>query len=333
MKAIVCTKWGSPDVLELQQVEKPLPKDNEVLIRIHATTVTAGDCELRALRFPPMMKLLARMGFGIRGPRRNVLGQELAGEIETVGKEVRRLKEGDQVFAHTGFSMGAYAEYKCLPEESDGSEGVLAIKPDNMIHQQAAAVPLGGLEALHYLRLANLKNGERLLINGAGGSIGTIAIQLAKYYGAEVTAVDSTGKLDMLHSIGADHVIDYKQEDFTKDGETYDAIFDVVGKSPFPRSERSLTQKGRYLTSNPPTSQMFRPQAGSSRDGREIFGGNVIYRPEGLIYLKELIEEGKIQTVIDRTYPLDQIVEAHRYVEKGGKLGNVVVTVAADGNS
>jgi NADPH:quinone reductase-like Zn-dependent oxidoreductase len=333
MKAIVCTKWGPPDVLELQEVEKPSPKGDEVLIRVYATTVTAGDCELRGLKSPPMMQLLMRIGFGFRGPRMRILGQELAGEIERVGNDVKLFREGDQVFAHTGIGMGAYAEYKCLPEDSDGTEGVMAIKPAKMTYGEAAAVPLGGLEALYYLRRGKLQSGEKLLINGAGGSIGTIAIQIAKYFGAEVTAVDSTGKLDMLRSIGADHVIDYTQEDFTTSGQTYDVIFDVVGKSPFSRSEGSLTQNGRYLTSNPPTSQMFRGQRTSSKSSREVIGGNASYSSEGLYFLRERIEAGDIKSVIDRSYPLEQMPEAHRYVEKGGKKGNVVITVEQNRNT
>jgi NADPH:quinone reductase-like Zn-dependent oxidoreductase len=327
MKAIVCTRWGPPDVLELKEVEKPAPKDNEVLIRIHATTVTAGDCELRGLKFPPRLQLLMRIGFGFRGPRRKILGQEFAGEIESVGIDVKFINEGDQVFAHTGFGMGAYAEYISLPEESEGAEGVLGIKPVNMTYEEAAAVPLGGLEALHYIRKANIQSGQKVLINGAGGSIGTIAIQLAKHFGSEVTAVDSTGKLDMLRSIGADQVIDYTKEDFTKSGETYDVIFDVVGKSPFSRSETSIKQNGTYLSANPGPSLRVQDRRTSSRNIRIVIGGNVSYRLEDLMYLKELIEVGKIKSVIDRRYPLEQIVEAHRYVETGGKKGNVVITV------
>jgi NADPH:quinone reductase-like Zn-dependent oxidoreductase len=327
MKAIVCTKWGSPDVLELREVEKPIPKDNEVLIRIYATTVTAGDCELRGLKQPLMLQVLMRIGFGLRGPRRKILGQELAGEIESVGKDVRLFKEGDQVFAHTGFGMGAYAEYICLAEQPEGIEGLLAIRPANMTYEEAAAVPLGGLEALHHLRRANIQSGEELLINGAGGSIGTIAIQLAKYFGAEVTAVDSTGKLDMLRSIGADQVIDYTQEDFTESGETYDVIFDVVGKSSFSGCIGSLRQNGRYLSANPGPSQMLRGRRTSSRGSKKAIVGNVTYGPEDLGFLKELIEAGKIKTVIDRSYPLEEMAEAHRYVEKGGKKGNVVISV------
>jgi len=322
MKAIVCTKWGSPDVLDLREVEEPIPKDNEVLIRTYATTVTAGDCELRNLKYPLGLQLLMRIGFGFRGPRRKILGQELAGEIEAVGEDVKLFKEGDQVFAHTGFGMGAYAEYICLPEE-----GVVAIKPANMTYEEAAAVPLGGLEALHYLTKGNVQSGQKVLINGAGGSIGTIAMQLAEYFGAEVTGVDSTGKLDMLRSIGADQVIDYTQDDFTKSGQTYDVIFDVVGKSSFSRSIRSLKQNGRYLSANPGLSQMVGGRRTSRRGSKRAIVGTASYKTEDLTFLKELIEAGKIKSVIDRTYPLEQIPEAHRYVEKGGKKGNVVITV------
>ena len=230
MKAIVCTKYGPPDVLQLKEVEKPTPKDNEVLIRIYATTVTAGDCELRGLKFPLLLQTLMRVGFGFRRPRRRILGQELAGEIEAVGKDVKRFKKGDQVLDGPVYVLGAYAEYTCLPED-----GVLAIKPSNMTYEEAAPLAVGGLEAVYFLKRGNIQSGQKVLINGAGGSIGTYAIQLARYFGANVTAVDSTGKLDMLLSIGADRVIDYTHEDFTKSGETYDVIFDVIGKSSFSR--------------------------------------------------------------------------------------------------
>jgi NADPH:quinone reductase-like Zn-dependent oxidoreductase len=322
MKAIVCTKYGPPDVLQLKEVEKPTPKDNEILVRIYATTVFAGDCEMRGLKFPILLRLLMRIGFGIRGPRKKILGQELAGEIEAVGKDVKRFKKGDQVFGTPGFGLGANAEYKCLPED-----GLVAIKPANMTYEEAAAVPVGGLEALHYLRKGNIQSGQKVLINGAGGSIGTYAVQLAKYFGAEVTGVDSTGKLDMLRSIGADQVIDYTQEDFTKSGETYDVIFDVVGKSSFSHSERSLKGKGIYLSANPGVSQMLRgPRTSKIGSKKAIFGGT-IYRTEDLVFLKDLIEAGNIKSVIDRRYPLEQTAEAHRYVETGHKKGHVVITV------
>ncbi|MHA2231362.1 MAG: NAD(P)-dependent alcohol dehydrogenase [Candidatus Hodarchaeales archaeon] len=326
MKAIVWTKYGPPDVLKLTEVEKPTPKDNEVLVRIYATTVTAGDCEMRSLKFHFLLRLPMRLYVGFRKPKRvTILGQELAGEVEAVGKDVTLFQKGDQVFAATDFSLGTYAEYKCLPEEP--KEGVVAIKPANMTYEEAAAVPVGGLNALHFLRKGNIQSGHKVLINGAGGSIGTIAIQLAKYFGAEVTGVDSTGKLDMLRSIGADQVIDYTQEDFTKSGELYDVIFDVVGKAPFSGCMRSLKKNGIYLLGNPTLSRMVRGRWASMRSSKKVIGGTVSYKTEELIFLKELIEAGKIKAAIDRRYPLEQMAKAHRYVETGHKKGNVVVTV------
>jgi NADPH:quinone reductase-like Zn-dependent oxidoreductase len=326
MKAIVWTEYGPPDVLQLQEVEKPTPKEDEVLIRIYASTVTAGDCEARRLKFPLGLGIGVRLYVGLRKPERvTILGQELAGEIEAVGKDVELFKVGDQVFAATGFGFGGYAEYTCMPEEPE--MGVLATKPTNMTYEAAAAVPVGGLEALHFLRKANIQGGTKVLINGAGGSIGTIAIQLAKYYGAEVTAVDSTGKLDMLRSIGADHVIDYTQEDFTRSGETYDVILDVVGKSPFSRSIRSLSEDGFYLLANPGLSHMVRGRWTSMTSDKRVIMGAASHKTADLLFLKELIEAGKLKTVIDRRYPLEQTAEAHRYVETGQKAGNVVITV------
>ena len=290
-------------------------------------TAFAGDCELRGLKFPFGLQLLMRIGFGIRGPRKKILGQEFAGEIESVGKDVKLFKEGDQVFGTAGFNMGAYAEYKCLPEEPKGMDGLLAIKPTNMTYEEAAAVPVGGLEALHYLRPGNIQSGQKVLINGAGGTIGTYAVQLAKYFEAEVTAVDSAEKLNMLRSIGADHVIDYTKEDFTKNGKTYDVIFDVVGKTSFSGSESSLNKKGTYLSANPSPSQMFRPSRTSKTGSKKAILGGTIQKTEDLIFLRELIEAGKIKAVIDRRYSLEQMAEAHRYVETGQKTGSVVITV------
>jgi NADPH:quinone reductase-like Zn-dependent oxidoreductase len=329
MKAIVWTKYGPPEGLELREVEKPTPKTDEVLIKVHATTVTAGDCEARRLEFPLGLGFAIRLYAGlIRPVRVTILGQELAGEIESVGKDVKLFKEGDQVFASTGFGFGAYAEYKCLPERPD--MGVLALKPVNMTYEEAAAVPVGGLEALHFLRQGDLQSGRKVLINGAGGSIGTIGVQLAKYYGAEVTAVDSSAKLDMLRSIGADHVIDYTQEDFTKRGETYDVIFDVVGKAPFSGSMRSLSKNGVYLLGNPRLSLIVRGRWTSMTSSKRVISGAASHKTADLLFLKELIESGKLRTVIDRRYPLEQMAEAHRYVEGGGKKGNVVITVTPD---
>lgn len=241
-----------------------------------------------------------------------------------MGKDVKQFKKGDQVFALTGFRLGAYAEYDCLPEKA-----LIASKPSNMTYEEAAAVPLGGLHALHFLRKANIQNGKKVLIIGAGGSIGTFAVQLAKSFRAEVTGVDSTGKLDMLRSIGADQVIDYTNEDFTKNGETYDVIFDVVGKSSFSGCIRSLKENGFYLLGNPGLSQQFRA-LWTSRSGKKVIGGTVSYKTEDLIFIKEIIEAGKIRSVIDRRYPLEQIAEAHTYVDTGQKTGNVVITVGHD---
>jgi NADPH:quinone reductase-like Zn-dependent oxidoreductase len=327
MKAIVWTKYGPPDVLQLKEVEKPTPKDNEVLIRIYATTVTAGDCEQRSLKLPIWYRLPMRAYVGLKRPKRiTILGMDLAGEIESVGKDVKLFHEGDQVFAATGFvGMGACAEYICLPEES--KEGALAKKPANMTYEKAACVPNGGLEALCFIRQGNIQKGQKVLINGAGGTIGPFAVQLAKYFGVEVTGVDSTGKLDMLRAIGADLVIDYTQKDFTKSGETYDFILDVVSKSSFSGSVRSLKENGRYLIANPGLFHMVRGRWTSMTSSKKVIGGNASYKTEDLIFLKELIEAGKIKAVIDRRYPLEQAAEAHRYVETGQKKGQVVITV------
>jgi NADPH:quinone reductase-like Zn-dependent oxidoreductase len=330
MKAILWTAYGPPDVLQLGEVEKPSPRENEVLIRIRATTAFAGDCEMRSLKIPVLYRLPMRLYVGLRRPKRiTILGQELAGEVESVGKDVKRFREGDPVFGTTGFQLGAYAEYICLPEGPEA--GALAIKPSNLSFAQAAAVPVGGLEALYFLRQANIQRGQRVLINGAGGSIGTIAVQLARDLGAEVTAVDGTGKLEMLRSIGADHVIDYSREDFTRRGQVYDVIFDVVGKSPFSGSLHSLKQEGIYLLGNAGLSQMLRGSWASRKGGRKVILGTASHKVEDLVSLKELIEAGRIHPVIDRSYPLEKMAEAHAYVDKGEKKGNVVITVDREG--
>ena len=326
MKAIVWTKYGPPDGLELREVEKPAPKDNEVLVRVHASTVTAGDIQLRGLKLPILLWLPARLFLGLMRPTRiKVLGQELAGQIVEVGKDVTRFGKGDQIFAWAGFRLGAYAEYICLREK-----GVLAIKPSNITYEEAATLPVGGLEAVHLMRRGNIQAGQNVLVYGAGGSIGTFAIQLAKYFGADVTGVDSTEKLDMLRSIGADHVIDYRREDFTKSGKTYDVIFDVIGKSSFSRSVKALTQNGRYLLGNPRLSHMVRGRWTPWRTGKKVIFGAARAASEiaeDLNFLKELLEAGKIRPVIDRCYPLEQTAEAHRYVETGRKKGNVIITL------
>jgi NADPH:quinone reductase-like Zn-dependent oxidoreductase len=324
---MIWTAYGPSGVLQLQEIEKPTPKDNEVLIRIHATTVTAGDCEQRGLKLPFWLALPMRLYVGLIRPKRiTILGMELAGTVEAVGNTVTRFQVGDHVFAATGFAdMGTNTEYICLPEDPD--DGALAHKPTNMTFEEAAPVPVGGLEALHFLRQANIQHGQNVLINGAGGTIGTFAVQLAKYYGADVTGVDSTGKLEMLQSIGADHVIDYTQEDFTQRGVTYDVIFDVVGKSAFSRSVRSLNPYGCYLLANPGLAQMIRAKWTSKTTNKKVIVGAASGTTDDLLFLKELIEAGTIQSVIDRTYTLEQIPVAHRYIETGQKLGHVVITI------
>lgn len=326
MKAIVWTKYGPPDVLQLQEVAKPTPTDTQILIKIHAATVLSADSDLRGLKVHLALRLPLRLILGLRKPRIPVLGQELAGEIEAVGKDVTRFRVGDQVFAWTGLRLGAYAEYTCLPEKA-----VVAIKPSTMTYAEAATLAVGGLEAAKFLGKGSVQSGQKVLINGAGGSIGTFAIQIAKYFGADVTGVDSTEKLDMMRSIGADQVIDYTQEDFTKSGKTYDIIFDVIGKSSFPRSIKALTQNGRYLLGNPRLFQRLRGRWASTRSTRQVISWTSRTASEireDINFLKELIEAGKIKSVIDRTYPLEQTAEAHRYVDAGHKKGNVVISVA-----
>jgi NADPH:quinone reductase-like Zn-dependent oxidoreductase len=325
MKAIIWPKYGSPDVLEFREVETPAPDDDEVLIRIVAATVFAGDCEMRRFDFPVSFWLPLRLLFGLRKPKKRVqiLGQELAGEIEAVGKNVTQFKKGDQVFAALE-KPGAYAEYSCL-----GDKSAMTTKPANMSYEEAATVPVGGLNALHFVRKGNIQAGQEVLVNGAAGSIGTFAVQIAKSFGARVTAVDSTRKLDMLRSIGADKVIDYTQEDFTRNGKTYDVIIDVVGKSPYSRTVRSLKPNGRYVLGNPRFSGFFKGLWTSVTSSKKVTAALTAYRTENLVFLKELIESRKIKTVIDRRYPLQQVADAHRYVETGQKTGHVVIAVGA----
>ena len=321
MKAIVCTKYGPPEVLQLQEVEKPIAKDNEVMIRIYTTTVTSSDVRIRSFTYPPGFWLLGRLMFGFRKPRKTIPGDEFAGMVESVGKDVKLFKEGDQVFGmSTSFGLGGgNAEYKCAAEDKG-----LALKPSNATYEEAAAVPFGGMTALGFLKKANIRSGQRVLIYGASGSVGTYAVQIAKHFGAEVTGVCSTANLEMVKSLGADKVIDYTKEDFTQSGQVYDVIFDAVLKTSFSRCKNSLKQRGNYLTVDWPLLQaLWASMTGSKK---VVFGlGST--KTEDLVFLKELIEIGKLKSVIDRTYPMEQIVEAHRYVDKGHKKGNVVITV------
>jgi len=301
MKAVVCTKYGPADGLELKVVDKPSPKANEVLIKVHAATVTAGDVVLRSLTFAPLFWLPVRTVLGLP-PRKTILGHELAGEVESVGREVGRFRKGDKVFGTTtGLRVGSYAEYVCLPEDA-----VLALKPANVTFEEAAAVPVGGLTALHFLRKGYIQSGQRALIYGASGSVGSFAVQLAKHFGAEVTAVCSARNLEWVKSLGADEVIDYTAEDFTERGALYDVIFDAVGKVSESDSRKALAPNGAFVTT----------KRGIAKESTE-----------DLVFLKALIESGQVTTVIDRRYPLEQIAEAHRHVESGHKKGNVIITV------
>lgn len=309
MQAVICTKYGPPEVLQIKEVEKPFTKPNEVLVKILATTVHIGDTKIRRLEpglgpvkdffFKPLMRVIV----GFTGPRKKILGMELSGEIEAVGEDVTKFKAGDQVFASTEFIFGAYAQYCCIPEN-----GILAIKPVNMTHEEAAPVSNGGITALIHLRKANIKAGQKVLIYGASGSVGTYAIQIAKFYGAEVTAVCSSPNFDLVKSLGADKVIDYIREDFTKNGETYDVIYDAVGKIKHSKTKKSLSKSGIYLN----------VMAAS---------GNIKLNVKDLYTLKKLCEANKLRTVIDKIYPMKEIIEAHRYVDKGHKKGNVVITI------
>lgn len=328
MKYVEWTKYGPPHVLRISNKEKVLPKDDELLIKIQATTVTAGDCEVRSLKFPLLFKLMIRLVIGLFKPNGKVLGQEFSGIIEAVGKNVSLFKVGDHVFGSTGFTMGTYSQYLCIKEKP--KSGSIALKPVNMSFDEATTIPIGGMEAIHFLKKVDLQEGQKILVNGAGGSIGTLVIQLANYFGAIVTAVDSEEKLEFLASVGANKTIDYKKEDFTKNSETYDVIFDVVGKSNFLGSIESLRSKGTYLIANPSSKQKKLGKRMNRLGDKKVYFDSANQALEDLLYLKHMIEEGHLTTYIDKTFSLKDIVESHKYVESGHKKGNVVITMDHD---
>jgi NADPH:quinone reductase-like Zn-dependent oxidoreductase len=330
MKAVVYTEYGSPDVLHVKEVAKPALNDNEVLVRVQAAPVNFGDLLARNFKsvsprqfsMPIFFWLPARLAFGFRKPTKNILGSEFAGEVEAVGAAVTRFKPGDQVFGYRGQSMGAYAEYLCMPEG-----GMLALKPANMTFEEAATVPYGALTALSLLKKVNLQRGQKVLINGASGGIGSAAVQLAKYFGAEVTGVCGTPRLEFVKALGADKVIDYTREDFTRNGEAYDLIFDILGKSSLARGKRSLKPDGRYLFASFKMKHLVQMLWTKIAGSRKVICALSSEKTEDLTFIKELIEAGQYRAIIDKCYPLERAAEAHRYVESGCKAGSVVITM------
>lgn len=330
MKAIVYTEYGTPDVLHLKEVERPTPKDNELLIKVHAVSVNIGDIWARNFKamspskfsMPFLFWLPARMSFGFSKPKVSILGNEFAGQVESVGKNVTSFKPGDQVFGYRGQSLGANAEYICMPEN-----GLVTTKPSNLTYEEAAVLPYGTLTALNLLRKVNIQPGQKVLINGASGGIGSAAVQFAKYFGAEVSGVCGTPRLEFVKSLGADKVIDYTKEDFTKNGETYDLIFDIMNKSSFAKCKNSLKENGIYLLASFKMKQVFQMLLTSLTGGKKVICALSSEKPADLAFIKELIEAGKIKSIIDKRYPLDGLAEAHQYVESGNKKGNVVIKV------
>jgi NADPH:quinone reductase-like Zn-dependent oxidoreductase len=326
MKAVVYEKYGPPDVLQLKEVEKPRPKENEVLIKTRATTVSSADWRVRSLDVPVGFGLISRLVLGVRTPRQPILGTELAGEIEAIGKDVRKFKVGDQVFAFSGVGLGCHAEYKCMPED-----GAVALKPPNLTFEEAAAISFGGTTAVDFFRRGNLRSGERVLVNGASGAVGTAAVQLARHFGADVTGVCGTENMELVRSLGAAHVIDYTQEDFARNDETYDVIVDTAGTASFSRCKDSLRKGGRLLKILGGLPDMLWIPWVSLTSSKKIIAGPASERAEDLRFLAKLAEAGEFRPVIDRRYPFEQIVEAHRYVDTGHKKGSVVITLAHNG--
>lgn len=323
MKAVICTAYGPPEVLQISEIEKPIPKDNQVLVKVLATSVTAADYRVRSFNVPPSLWLPARLALGLRKPRKPILGMELSGVIETMGTNASRFKEGDKVFAASLQSFGAYAEYICLDEN-----GPIALKPSNLSFEEAAAIPIGARTALHYLKnLGEIKPRQKVLIYGASGSVGTYVVQLAKYFDAEVTAVCSADNLELVKSLGADKLIDYTKSDFTQNFETYDIIFITVDKCPYSACKKALRKSGAYLNIGRPLPSFQMIWTSLTTGIKVVVGKNAPESKEALIALKQIIERGHLKAVIDRNYSIDQIVEAHRYADQGHKKGNVVITV------
>ena len=323
MKAILCMRYGPPEILQLREIEKPVPNDNEILIKVRATTVTVADVRVRSFTVPSSVWLPARLALGLRRPRKKILGMELAGEVEAVGKDVTRFKKGDEVFAATLKTFGAYAAYKCLPEDDP-----IAIKPVNLTFEEAAALPIGARTALHFLKKGNIRKGQKVLIYGASGSVGTYAVQLANYFGAEVTGVCSAKNLELVKSLGAGKVIDYTEQNFTRRLEKYDMIFLAVDKFPFSTCSKTLNNDGVYLNVTDPIMSLHQLWISLTSKKKIIMSGSVPEKAEYLVILKDLVEEGKLNPVVDKKYKFEQMVEAHRYVDKGHKKGNVVITVS-----
>jgi NADPH:quinone reductase-like Zn-dependent oxidoreductase len=323
VKAIVYTQYGSAEVLQLKELEKPVPLDNEVLIKVRAAEATKADCEMRSFRFAvKWFWLPLRIVMGLRRPKRQVLGGYFAGEVESVGKDVTKFTKGDQVFGATQLRLGAYGEYVCLP-----ADYTIVTKPGNMNFEEAAAVPLGGLNALHFMRKANIQHGEKVLINGAGGSIGSFGVQIARAMGAEVTAVDSAIKEEMLRRLGVEHFVDYAREDFTASGQTYDVIFDIVAGSSYSGCIKALKPGGRYLMANPRLSGMLRSVVTSLFTDKNVIFAFAGEKEIELVALREMIEAGGIRSCVDKVYPLAEAAEAHRRVETEQRLGIVVISM------
>lgn len=323
MRAIIYEKYGPPDVLRLREIDKPAPKPGEILIRIHATSVTSGDWRARSLNMPPGFGLMGRLFFGVLGPRQAILGTELSGVVESIGEDVRTFKPGDQVFAFPGMAMGCYAEYRCIAED-----GPVALKPPHLSHEEAAALSFGGINALLFLRRAKLRSGERVLVNGASGGVGTAVVQLARHFGADVTGVCSAANMDLVKSLGASRVLDYSTQDFTRQGDSYDIIVDTVGTAPYSRIRSSLKSEGRHLAILAGFGDLLRAPWVAMTSSKRIIAGPASCSAEDLRFLAELAQNGRYRAVIDRRYALEDIVEAHRYLDTGHKKGNVIITLA-----